>query len=51
MTKKDFEFSAGLIKKISKRAEKLIAYSQAVQLFKASNPRFNEAIFRKACGL
>ncbi len=51
MTRKDFEFAADLISKITNRAEKLIAYTNSVKMFKASNPRFNTAIFKKACGL
>ncbi len=51
LTRKDFVFTAELISKITNKAEKLIAYTQAVAMFKASNPRFDENRFRKACGL
>ncbi len=51
LTRKDFVFSAELISKITNKAEKLIAYARAAELFKKSNPRFDETKFRQACGL
>jgi len=51
LTRKDFEFTAKLISKVSNRADKLVAYTDAVKRFKKSNPAFNQSIFRKACGL
>ena len=51
MTRKDFQMTAEIISRISNKALKLVSYAHSVEVFKKSNPRFNEAIFKKACGL